>query len=50
MNARRDGTTLPNGVAVDQAGETTTNAQAAAALPPFAEHKGYALGFMIDVL
>ncbi|MDA3922000.1 MAG: Ldh family oxidoreductase [Salinisphaera sp.] len=50
MNARRDGTTLPSGVAVDDAGETTTDAQAAAALLPFAEHKGYALGFMIDVL
>lgn len=50
MNARRDGTTLPNGVAVDEAGEMTTDAQAAAALLPSAEHKGYALGFMIDVL
>ncbi len=50
MNARREGETLPPDVAIDADGEMTTNADAASALLPFAEHKGYALGFMIDVL
>lgn len=50
MNARRDGETLPDGVAVDDQGETTTDPNAATALLPFAGHKGYVLGFMIDVL
>ncbi|HET7314235.1 Ldh family oxidoreductase [Salinisphaera sp.] len=50
MNARRDNTALPPGVAIDDDGETTTDAEAARSLLPFAGHKGYALGFMIDVL
>lgn len=50
MNARRDDDTLPPGVAIDTDGEMTTNAEAAAALLPVGQHKGYALGFMIDVL
>ncbi|KEZ77395.1 malate/L-lactate dehydrogenase [Salinisphaera hydrothermalis C41B8] len=50
MNARRDGVSLPPGTAIDAEGEPTTDAEAARSLLPFAEHKGYALGFMIDVL
>jgi ureidoglycolate dehydrogenase (NAD+) len=50
MNARRDGMPLPNGVALDRRGQPTTDAQRVAALLPMAEHKGYALAFLIDVL
>lgn len=50
MNARRDGISLPPGTAIDAQGEPTTDAEAACSLLPFAGHKGYALGFMIDVL
>ncbi|WP_109995204.1 Ldh family oxidoreductase [Salinisphaera sp. LB1] len=50
MNARRDGEALPPDVAIDADGEMTTDSEAASALLPFAGHKGYALGFMIDVL
>lgn len=50
MNARRDGVGLPPGAAVDDAGQPTTNADAARALMPAAGHKGYALAFLIDLL
>lgn len=50
MNARRDGLALPAGVAVDDDGQMTTAAEDAVALMPAAGHKGYALGFMIDIL
>jgi ureidoglycolate dehydrogenase (NAD+) len=50
MNARRDGQPLPAGVALDQRGQPTTDAQAVAALFPMAGHKGYALAFLIDIL
>lgn len=50
MNARRDGEALPPGTAVDERGQMTTDAEAAVALLPFGGHKGYALGFMIDIL
>ena len=50
LNARRDGKQLPSGVALDQAGNPTTDPHAVAALLPMAEHKGYALAFLIDVL
>lgn len=50
MNARRDGRPLPMGVAVDARGRPTTDAAAAAALFPMAEHKGYALAFLIEIL
>ncbi len=50
MNARRDGQPLPAGVALDRDGQPTTDAHAVAALLPMAEHKGYALAFLIDIL
>lgn len=50
MNARRDGQPLSAGLALDQRGQPTTDAQAVAALFPMAEHKGYALAFLIDIL
>jgi ureidoglycolate dehydrogenase (NAD+) len=50
MNARREGQPLPSGVALDRKGRPTTDAQAVAALLPMGGHKGYALGFLIDVL
>lgn len=50
INARREGRPLPNDVALNRSGEPTTDAQAVAALLPMAEHKGYALAFLIDIL
>jgi ureidoglycolate dehydrogenase (NAD+) len=50
MNARREGHPLPAGVALDGNGRPTTDAQAVATLLPMAEHKGYALAFLIDLL
>jgi ureidoglycolate dehydrogenase (NAD+) len=50
MNARREGRQLPAGVALDEAGNPTTDPDAVAALLPMAEHKGYALAFLIDLL
>lgn len=50
MNARREGHPLPAGVALDANGAPTTDAHAVATLLPMAEHKGYALAFLIDVL
>jgi len=50
MNARREGHLLPARVALDENGFPTTDACAAATLLPMAEHKGYALAFLIDVL
>lgn len=50
MNARREGRPLPAGVAFDADGRPTTDPNAVAALLPMAEHKGYALAFLIDLL
>ncbi len=50
MNARREGRPLPNDVALDGDGLPTTDPQSVAALLPMAEHKGYALAFLIDIL
>jgi len=50
MNARREGHRLPPGVALDQLGSPTRRANAVATLLPMAEHKGYALAFLIEVL
>ena len=54
MNARREGWTLPDGVAVDAGGAATRDAQSAAALLPLGGsdygHKGYALALMIELL
>ncbi len=50
MNARREGTLLPEGLAFDAEGNPTTDPGRVAGLSPMGEHKGYALGFMIDIL
>ena len=54
MNARREGQSLPPGVAVDAQGSPTTDAQAAQALSPLGGteygHKGYGLALVIDLL
>lgn len=50
MNARRDGQPLPAGVALDERGQPTTDPEAVRALLPMAEHKGYALAFLIEIL
>jgi ureidoglycolate dehydrogenase (NAD+) len=53
-NARREGHPLPDDVAVDAAGESTTDAMAAAAVTPLGGrdygHKGYALALVVDLL
>lgn len=54
MNARREGGTLPGGVAIDAEGRETTDPQAARALRPLGGtdygHKGYGLALAIDLL
>jgi len=53
-NARREGHPLPDDVAVDAQGESTTDANAAAAVTPLGGreygHKGYALALVVDLL
>jgi ureidoglycolate dehydrogenase (NAD+) len=53
-NARREGHALPDDVAVDGQGESTTDANAAAAVTPLGGreygHKGYALALVVDLL
>ncbi len=50
MNARRQGTLLPEGLAFDEHGDPTVDPNCVAGLTPAAAHKGYALGFLIDIL
>jgi ureidoglycolate dehydrogenase (NAD+) len=54
MNARREGHPLPEGTALDERGQPTTDAQTARALVavggPEYGHKGYGLALMIDLL
>ncbi len=50
VNARREGHPLRPGVALDGRGRPTTNPEAVKGLLPMAEHKGYALAFLIDIL
>jgi ureidoglycolate dehydrogenase (NAD+) len=50
MNARRQGTSLPAGLAFDRDGHPTTDPSRVAGLSPVGEHKGYALAFLIDIL
>ncbi len=50
MNARNENRNIPNDVAYDREGEPTENPHYVASLRPMAEHKGYALAFMIDLL
>lgn len=54
MNARREGIDVPSGVAVDAAGQPSTDPQQIRALTPLGGqefgHKGYALALVIDLL
>ncbi|WP_298833963.1 Ldh family oxidoreductase [uncultured Piscinibacter sp.] len=54
MNARREGAAIPSGVAVDQDGQDTTDAQTAHALRPLGGtdygHKGYGLALIVELL
>jgi len=50
MNARIEGRALPAGWALDGSGKPTTDAHAARALLPMAEHKGFALAYAIELL
>jgi len=50
MNARNENRNIPDDLAYDDKGNPTKNPHAVASLRPMAEHKGYALAFMIDLL
>lgn len=50
MNARNENRNIPNNVAYNLEGEATENPNDVTALKPMAEHKGYALAFMIELL
>ncbi len=50
MNARREGKSLPAGLAFDREGVPTTDPNRVAAISPMGAHKGYALAFLIDIL
>jgi L-2-hydroxycarboxylate dehydrogenase (NAD+) len=50
LNARRTGAALQDGWAVDAAGRSTTDADAAVALSPFGGAKGYALGLALELI
>jgi ureidoglycolate dehydrogenase (NAD+) len=50
MNAKREGTKVPLGLGVDKQGNDSDVAADIVAVKPMAEHKGYALAFMIDML
>lgn len=48
--ARRRGTPIPSGWALDRSGRPTTDPAAAATLLPFGGHKGYGIGVLVDLL
>ncbi len=50
MNAKRDKIKVPIGYGVDKCGNDTDNADEIVAVKPMADHKGYALAFLIDML
>ena len=50
MNARRDGTEVPESWGVDALGNKTSKPEDVTAVNPMADHKGYALAFLIDML
>jgi ureidoglycolate dehydrogenase (NAD+) len=50
MNARRDGSEVPESWGVDMLGSKTSKPEDIVAVNPMAEHKGYALAFLIDML
>jgi ureidoglycolate dehydrogenase (NAD+) len=49
-NARRENQPLEQGWALDQNGSPTTDPRAVGCLLPLAEHRGYALAFLIDLI
>jgi len=50
MNARVENRKIPDNVGYDAEGNATENPHDIASLRPMAEHRGYALAFMIDLL
>lgn len=50
MNARRENTSIPMGYGVNGLGEDTTDPNEVTAVKPMADHKGYAMAFLIDML
>jgi ureidoglycolate dehydrogenase (NAD+) len=50
MNARRENSSIPFGYGVNRLGEDTTNPHEVTAVKPMADHKGYAMAFLIDML
>jgi ureidoglycolate dehydrogenase (NAD+) len=50
MNARRENTSIPMGYGVNGLGEDTTDPNEVAAVKPMADHKGFAMAFLIDML
>jgi len=50
MNAKREKSDVPLGLGVDKDGNDSRVADDIVAVKPMAEHKGYALAFMIDML
>lgn len=50
MNARREKTKVPLGLGIDKKGNDCENPDDIIAVKPMAEHKGYGLAFMIDML
>jgi len=50
MNARNENHSIPDDVAYNKVGEATENPHDVTCLRPLAEHRGYALAFMIELL
>jgi ureidoglycolate dehydrogenase (NAD+) len=50
MNAKREKIKVPKGLGVDKNGDDSENAEDIVAVKPMADHKGYALAFLIDML
>jgi ureidoglycolate dehydrogenase (NAD+) len=50
MNAKRERSKVPSGLGVDKDGNDATDPADIVAVKPMAEHKGYALAFLIDML
>ncbi|MBK1876491.1 Ldh family oxidoreductase [Pelagicoccus mobilis] len=50
MNARNEDREIPSNVAYGMDGDETTNPHEVTSLRPMAEHKGYALAMMIDLI
>lgn len=50
MNARTENQPIPDNVAYNSSGEATADPHQVSSLMPMANHKGYALAFVIDIL